>query len=133
MSDATAPPAPGAQTVLLVDDDEIIRDLVVDILGLTSLQLECMSTGAELEARLKTKAPPPDVLLLDLSLPDAMGELLLDKVCKTWKQTIPILCTGHISDQLDAHFAGRAAAILRKPFYPHELLELFGLNLLDRP
>ena len=65
MSSTSAPPALGAQTVLLVDDDEIIRDLVTDILALTSLQLECMATGRELQARLRTKGPAPDVLLLD--------------------------------------------------------------------
>ena len=125
-------PGAGAQTVLLVDDDEVIRDLVVDIFSLTDLQIECMASGAELLARLATKTAPPDVLLLDLSLPDAMGENLLNKVCKRWKQTTCILCTGHIGDGLEAHFAGRAAAILRKPFYPRDLLALFGISLRDR-
>jgi two-component system cell cycle sensor histidine kinase/response regulator CckA len=122
-------PAAGAQTVLLVDDDEVIRDLLTEVFALTDLQFECMVSGADLLTRLASKLPAPDVLLLDLSLPDAMGEHLLNKVCKRWKQTTCILCTGHIGEDLEAHFEGRAAAILRKPFYPRQLLALFGINL----
>ena len=138
MDDPTmdAPPAPGlhespaagARTVLLVDDEELIRDLIFEILAPTTLQIECIETGTELRERLASSETPPDAVLLDLSLPDVMGDTLLDEACKRWPQTICIVCTGHISDGLDAHFKGRASAILRKPFEPDELLKLFGLQ-----
>ena len=119
-------PAKGAERVLVVDDEEIIQDLMVEILALGGIEAECLSTGSELLTQLGVE-PAPDVLILDLSLPDAMGEKLLDQARRHWKQTCFILCTGHISDELDAHFAGRVHAILRKPFTPDELLALFDL------
>ena len=124
---STSPaPAKGAESVLVVDDEEIIRDLIGEILALGGIKVESLSTGSDLLSRLQV-SPAPEVLILDLSLPDAMGEKLLDQARRHWKETCFILCTGHISDQLDAHFAGRVHAILRKPFSPADLLALFDL------
>ena len=112
-----------ALNVISVDDDEMIRELIEEVLisfGHSVVSLDC---GKALIDMLASKRNAPDVLLLDLSLPDAFGEKLLDKANKKWPKTRCIICTGHISDQLDEHFAGRAEAILRKPFNIHQLLK----------
>ncbi len=67
--------------VLVVDDDEDIRELVE--LGLESegYRVESAATGAEALAALAAK-PPPDVLFLDLNLPDMNGFEILGKIEK---------------------------------------------------
>ena len=110
--------------VVSVDDDEMIRELIEEILhsfGHSVVSLDC---GKALIDLFKSKTKAPDVLLLDLSLPDAFGEKLLDQANRKWPTTRCIICTGHISDQLEEHFAGRATAILRKPFNIHDLLNV---------
>ena len=110
--------------VVSVDDDDMIRELIEEVLrsfGHSVVSLDC---GKALIDLLSSQKNAPDVLLLDLSLPDAFGEKLLDKANKKWPKTRCIICTGHISDQLEEHFAGRAAAVLRKPFNIQDLLNV---------
>lgn len=66
--------------VLVVDDDAGIRELIE--LGLTGegYSVESASTGAEALAALAVK--PPDVLFLDLNLPDMNGFEILGKIEK---------------------------------------------------
>ncbi len=116
---------PKAKSVVVVDDDEMIRALIQEVLQSEGFEVLALDCGAALKERFSSRDAPPEVLLLDLSLPDAFGEKLLDTARRKWPQTRCIVCTGHISDQLDAHFAGRASAILRKPFELDELIELF--------
>ena len=122
---STPHPAKGAKNVLIVDDDPIIRELVREILALEDIKTEGLGSGTELREKFQIQQQEPDVLILDLSLPDDMGEHLLDLARKHWKNTCFILCTGHLYEKLDEYFAGRAAAILRKPFDADELLALF--------
>ena len=89
-------PAKGARRVLIVDDDPIIRRLVTEMLALEGIETECLSCGEDLRAKIRNGEAAPEVLLLDLSLPDDMGEHLLDLARKHWKTTCFILCTGHI-------------------------------------
>ena len=124
MSIGDHPSNPNPLKVVSVDDDDMIRELIEEVLrsfGHSVVSLDC---GKALIELLASKNNAPDVLLLDLSLPDAFGEKLLDRANKRWPKTRCIICTGHISDQLEEHFAGRAAAILRKPFNIQDLLSV---------
>jgi len=61
----------GGKTVLIVDDEESFRDVLKCALGEQGYQLSEATTGREAIAKLE--ADKPDLLLLDLSLPDTDG------------------------------------------------------------
>ena len=58
--------------VLIVEDDERIAAPLVKGLGREGLEAEHVTTGAAALERL-AEAEPPDVILLDLRLPDVDG------------------------------------------------------------
>jgi DNA-binding response OmpR family regulator len=61
-------------TILAIEDDPVVAAMLVDLLGFRGYQVECASTAAE--ARSRVASSPPDLILLDLRLPDSNGLVL---------------------------------------------------------
>ncbi len=81
--------------VLIVDDNRDLRELLTDLLKVEH-QVSEAATGAELQTLLAQEAP--DVVLLDVKLPDASGLDLLPGIKKRWPDTEVIVLTGAPSD-----------------------------------
>ena len=79
--------------VLIVDDEAVIREFVKIYLEGIGYEV----TEAADAAALKTLygGPQPDVVLLDLKLPDADGLALLPQMKKSWPEAEVIVLTGH--------------------------------------
>jgi two-component system, NtrC family, response regulator AtoC len=67
-----------AATVLVIDDDKMIRSFLDSILSEDGYEVLLAATGAEGNATLRAK--PVDVVLLDLMLPDEDGISVLRKI-----------------------------------------------------
>jgi DNA-binding NtrC family response regulator len=67
-----------AATVLVIDDDKMIRSFLDSILSEDGYEVLLAATGAEGSATLRAK--PVDVVLLDLMLPDEDGISVLRKI-----------------------------------------------------
>ena len=67
-----------AATVLVIDDDKMIRSFLETILDEDGYEVLLAATGAEGEATLRAK--PVDIVLLDLMLPDEDGISVLRKI-----------------------------------------------------
>jgi CheY-like chemotaxis protein len=65
------------QAILVVEDDEDIRDLVTDILENEGFQVESAANGAEGLRKLE-KMPVPTLVFLDLMMPSMNGWEFLD-------------------------------------------------------
>ena len=107
-----------AKRVLVVDDDEHIRNLVVRYLQTLGV-LEVHSAASGWEAGLKIASLRPTVLLLDFRLGDTTG----DKVVQTIRSMddIPqpsiIIMSAHLSDEESADVLEHGAdEVIRKPF-----------------
>ncbi len=74
--------APAEHRVLVVDDDPDIIALLVRYLSGTGFQVSSAASGAELRECVATSAP--DVILLDLGLPDEDGLALLRHLQSAW-------------------------------------------------
>lgn len=70
---------PGAYPVLVVDDDEAIRETLVMVLDDAGFATCAADTGREALARLRS-APTPLVVLLDLVMPEPDGRVVLRAV-----------------------------------------------------
>lgn len=84
--------------VLVVDDDTSIRDIVATMLqrgGYGTMEADSASSLRE-----AFRGPQPDVVILDLQLPDGYGLDLLPEIKKTWPDTEVVMLTGNAS--LDA-------------------------------
>ncbi len=106
--------------IMVVDDAADIRDLLRAILSDTYDVTEAKS-GAELKQAFAQ--PQPDVILLDLKLPDADGLELLPILKKQWAETEVIVLTGNATFEAAVEATKRGAYhFLNKPFDTQGLL-----------
>jgi two-component system, OmpR family, KDP operon response regulator KdpE len=112
---ATAP-----ATLLLIEDDPAIRRLIQAGLGETAMRVIEASTaseGIEMAARRK-----PDVILLDLGLPDGEGMGVLETV-RSWSSVPVIVVSAREQEELKiAALEAGADDYVTKPFGVGELL-----------
>ena len=71
-------PKIGALSFLVIDDEPFVQKLAVRILGIMgATDIETASNGVEALANIDNAATQPDVLLVDLNMPDMGGAELL--------------------------------------------------------
>ena len=106
--------------ILIVDDEADLRNLLTSVLE-DHYEVAQAANGATLQKAFSQ--PPPDVVLLDVKLPDADGLELLPQVKKRWPDTEVIVLTGHGTISMAVE-AGRGGAynFLAKPFENEKLL-----------
>jgi two-component system NtrC family response regulator len=100
--------------ILIVDDEADLRQMLKSILedDYTVTQAE---DGASLQKCFSQDAP--DVVLLDLKLPDANGLDLLPQIKKTWPDTEVIVLTGEATFEAAVQATKRGAYhFINKPF-----------------
>jgi two-component system KDP operon response regulator KdpE len=106
--------------ILVVDDEEQIRRALKSILSTRGYSLEMAATGRD--ALLSAIDTPPDLVILDLMLPDISG-IEVCRELRTW-MTAPILILSVRSNEADKIVALDEGAddYLTKPFSAGELL-----------
>jgi PAS domain S-box-containing protein len=87
------------QSVLIVDDDPLVADLLSEVLHLTGLyDIEWANNLASLWERLKTSSY--DLILLDYRLPDGTGLDALGEMMRQGQETPVVMITGQGDERL---------------------------------
>lgn len=119
-------PLDGSESILVVDDDYMIRNLMRAVLAYRGYKISEVSDGEEAIEKALSTTEPVDLVLLDLEMPKVDGWGALAKI-HAQKPSLPvILCSGAGSSELldaEAKIAG-AARVLGKPFTNPELLRV---------
>lgn len=95
----------GARAVLLADDDEDFRAALAEALDDEGYDVVAVPNGAAalaaLEAAAKGRAPPPDLLVLDLLMPGMSGIEVLQNLRKSarWAR-LPVLVVTGVNDPM---------------------------------
>jgi DNA-binding response OmpR family regulator len=119
-----------AQTVLVVEDSDDIRELVVTVLRRAGLDVREATTGAECLAEVRREAP--DVVVLDLGLPDTDGtEVCRQLRAETDSYVLMLTARAEEVDLLIGLAVG-ADGYMAKPFSPRELVARVQ-TMLRRP
>jgi two-component system response regulator ResD len=107
-------------TVLIVDDEPIVREVVADYLRKDGFRVESAADGREALSRFATARP--DLVLLDLMLPGIDGL----EVCRRIRTTsnVPIIMVTAKSEETDTIIGLGVGAddYIAKPFSPRELV-----------
>jgi twitching motility two-component system response regulator PilH len=110
-------------TILVVDDSPMLREMISALLDKTGLTISVAKDGQE--AKEKIAANPPDLVVLDVVMPNMNGY----ELCR-WVKNEPatqdvlvILCSSK-SEEFDRYWGIKqgADAYVIKPFRPGELL-----------
>ena len=107
--------------ILIVDDEPDLRSMLKAILQDNDYGVTEADSGGALQRCFAQE--PPDVILLDLKLPDANGLDLLPLIKKTWIETEVIVLTGEATFEAAVQATKRGAYhFINKPFDTEALL-----------
>jgi signal transduction histidine kinase len=113
--------------VLVVDDDEAMRETVVEILAAAGIRADGVGSAADAQARMQRDKP--GVVLVDHRLPDATGLELGASLKETDRDVTVVLVTGYASLENAIAAVGELDGFLTKPVPPPDLLRVVGAGL----
>jgi CheY-like chemotaxis protein len=132
-------PEPGAalDLVLVVDDDNAVRQVTVEMARDLGCDVVQASGGEQALAMVDNLSPPPKIILLDYAMPGMNGLQLAGELRERGINAPIALITGY-AELSEADIAvGQLAGLLRKPFTIRELQALLAklraLNADGRP
>jgi len=112
---------PGAATVLVVDDEPNVRDLLSATLRLSGFHVHTVGDSAT--ALAVARAYPPDAMVLNTALPDGDG-FALARELRNGHDSVPVLFLA-ARDSVTERIAGLTAGgddYVTKPFSPEEIV-----------
>ncbi len=106
--------------ILVVEDDEDTADMVLSLLSQSGYHTDLVTDGSA--AQTMIGASPPDLILLDIKLPDMSGLEVLQWVRD--RSFLPVIVVSGFKQERDKVKALDAGAddYLEKPFSPEELI-----------
>ncbi|HET9963381.1 MAG TPA: response regulator [Nitrospiraceae bacterium] len=133
---AAEQPAPmrrGTETVLLVEDEPSVRDLVRDQLTKAGYQVIDATNGVEACLVATQQSGHLDLLLTDVVMPGMNGHELAQHLSVIKPNLRVLFMSGYLDDiSLSAGLDAHRTAFLQKPFTPDVLTQTVR-ELLDRP
>ncbi len=106
--------------ILVIDDEPSIRKLLEITLESNDYKVKSASTGKE--GIVMAASHPPDLILLDIGLPDLNGQEVLKKLRVWYQKSIIILSVENDENNIVNALDNGATDYLTKPFRTGELL-----------
>ena len=114
----------GTGTILLAEDEPLLRELGQTILGQAGYQVITASDAASLKQLIATHSGAVDLLLTDVVMPGLSGPELVRIVRERWPSIRVLYMSGYADDEIED--LDRDAGFLQKPFTPAELTAKIG-------
>ncbi|MFO1063755.1 MAG: response regulator [Pirellulales bacterium] len=103
------------QRVLLVDDEESVRQSVTRMLTMNGCEVSCAASAQDALDILEKEPATFDLMLVDYSMPEMSGVEFIEKARNRGHVSKAVICTGYAEDSVA--IAGKLpAAVLTKPF-----------------
>ena len=119
------------ETVLVVDDEQLVRDLLVQFLSLRGYRALGVNDGAQ--ALSMMEETPPDLILLDLMLPGVSGVEVLRRLREKHFNGAIIIVTGSSDEELlEEAWSLHPQEVISKPIDLDKLLAIVQLVLVCR-
>jgi DNA-binding NtrC family response regulator len=118
-------------SVLVVDDEDVMRDVLESLLEEEGYHVEMARTGEE--GLDKSQHKPFDVVLLDVSMPGIGGLRTLEELLKLDPETVVIMITAYATfDTAISAWQRGAFNCVRKPFDNREILGIIAAGVRRR-
>jgi len=110
--------------VLVIDDEEVVRDMVAEVLAFEGFDVLLAADGFAGVRLLTERVASIDAVLLDLSMPGLSGEETFARLIAVRPDIPVILSSGYDNAEAVRRFEGRGpAGFIQKPYRPAELVE----------
>jgi two-component system, cell cycle sensor histidine kinase and response regulator CckA len=124
---------PGSESVLLVEDEDPVRELVQEMLEMAGYRVHAASSGPEALVWAENPAHCFDILVSDVVMPRMNGGELAERLCHMRPHTKVLFVSGYPDDAIVRHGVRESGApFLQKPFTYQTLTEKVR-EVLDSP
>jgi len=133
-ADNPSPASPARARILLVDDDPMITELVIDMLGIEGYDVDTATNG--IEALQKLERQRYDLIITDLHMPKLDGSGFYRELAQRKLHSLKriIFLTGTTGGSDEHRFVQESGVpVLLKPFNVSELIELVRRRLSSPP
>jgi DNA-binding NtrC family response regulator len=118
-------------SILVCDDEEIMRDVLETILSGAGYKVELAKTGEEAIELYSQRAF--DLVLMDVSMPGMGGLTALEGLVKLDREAVVLMVTAYATfDTAISAWEKGAAGVIRKPFQNEQILALIAKGILSR-
>jgi PAS domain S-box-containing protein len=132
-ANTAAPSLPrGVETILVVEDEDIVRELTCRILERCGYTVLTASGGAEALRKAKTVNGGIDLLLTDVVMPEMSGPELGERFARVQPQASLMFMSGYTEDSMFRHGMPAGIVLLEKPFSPQALADTVRKVLDER-
>jgi PAS domain S-box-containing protein len=115
------PEASEGHAILVVDDEEAVRNVIRRFLEIAGHRVTCAASGSEAIELLRHNQQF-EVIVLDMIMPREDAVVTMQTLQERWPQVPVLLCTGAIPHEAGSpNIPPGAAGLLRKPFRMNEL------------
>ncbi len=123
----------GSETILLVEDEELVRELMVEVLETIGYELLAAANGAEALAICAQHEGPIPLMVTDVVMPGMSGVELAAQARQVKPDMKVLYLSGYTDSALVARGAlGAEGHFLEKPFEPDDLARKMR-EILDAP
>jgi CheY-like chemotaxis protein len=121
----------GSEHILLVEDDELVRDHAERLLRQLGYRVSCAAGGPQALALLQ-RGEPVDLLFTDVIMPGGMNGPQLAAAVQLQRPELPVLYTSGYTENAIAHL-DPGTLLLHKPYRRRTLAEKIRQALAQRP
>jgi two-component system cell cycle sensor histidine kinase/response regulator CckA len=111
----------GHETVLVVEDEETLRQLLAQVLSTLGYAVLAAESGEEALRMAARRAEPIHLALTDVVLPGIDGCEMARQLAGEHPETRTLFMSGHNTEELVRHGVDPDSRLLQKPFTPREL------------
>jgi two-component system response regulator FlrC len=108
-------------TILVIDDEAIIREAMIDLLEVSGHEVVTAADGRSAVAYLADMTNRVDLVFLDLKMPDMSGGAVLGELRVLRPQVPVVITSGYGREEAVRDLAGATVDFLQKPFTFHSL------------
>lgn len=114
----------GTETILVVEDEELLLDLVRNLLEDKGYRVMTASDGIEAVEVYRDHKDQIDLVLMDIGLPGLEGREVLTNLKEVNPNVLVILASGYIDPQMKSELLKAGAKhFVQKPYVPAEILK----------
>jgi DNA-binding NtrC family response regulator len=118
-------------SILVVDDEEIMRDVLETILSGAGYKVDLAKTGEEALEAYGNKTY--DVVLMDVSMPGIGGLTALEELVKMDAEAVVLMITAYATfDTAISAWEKGATGVIRKPFQNEQILTMIARGVKKR-
>jgi two-component system cell cycle sensor histidine kinase/response regulator CckA len=134
---AEGKPLAGRGKILVMDDEEVVRDVMGDLLAILGYEVEFADDGLkviELYKKAKESKAPYDAVIMDLTVPGGMGgKESIQKLIQINPEVKAIVSSGYSNDPVMVNFRKHGfSGVIAKPFKIEEISKVLHQAITER-